>query len=298
MIKAQPRIAVLLAAYQGIRWIEEQINSILSQKAVHVTLFISVDACPENIKEDGTLALCKQVSEKYENVHLLPYGQRFGRAGANFFRLFKDVDLSSFDAVSLSDQDDIWFEAKLARAWEFLSQGRCQAYSSNVIAFWPDGRRKVIKKSYPQSRYDYLFEAAGPGCTYVFNRDIALKLQDFLMEHTNDLSSVALHDWLSYAYCRQQGVVWHIDNQATMLYRQHSDNEVGVNEGFSAHIKRFKLVSQHYYRNQVEVITRLVFPDLTSKLQSRFFLLSNCLRFRRRPRDRFALLIMFLLCIY
>ncbi len=42
-MKGSFKIAVLLAAYNGMEWIEEQIASILSQKGVSIKIFISVD---------------------------------------------------------------------------------------------------------------------------------------------------------------------------------------------------------------------------------------------------------------
>ena len=39
----KPRVAILLAAFNGIDWIEEQINSILNQEDVNIEIFISVD---------------------------------------------------------------------------------------------------------------------------------------------------------------------------------------------------------------------------------------------------------------
>ena len=38
-----PKVAVLLAAYNGMQWIEEQLTSILGQSAVDVTVYISID---------------------------------------------------------------------------------------------------------------------------------------------------------------------------------------------------------------------------------------------------------------
>lgn len=81
---------------------------------------------------------------------LLPYGERFGGAGPNFFRLVKDVEFSGFDAVSFAEQDDIWHPEKLAKAYSKITADYCGVYSSNVTAFWADGREVLIKKSQPQ----------------------------------------------------------------------------------------------------------------------------------------------------
>ncbi|HFL4970027.1 TPA: glycosyltransferase, partial [Escherichia coli] len=138
------RVAVLLAAYNGVKWIEEQIQSILNQKSIDVTIFISVDK-----STDGTEALVKKISHKYSNVKYLPFGFKFGGAAKNFYRLIKEVDFELFDFVSLSDQDDIWYPNKLITAVNKINTGY-DFYSSNVVAFWKNGKRIIINKAQKQ----------------------------------------------------------------------------------------------------------------------------------------------------
>lgn len=293
-----PRIAVLLAAYQGIKWIEEQVESILTQESVQVSLFISVDACPDSVQEDGTLAWCQRLSNYHDNVIVLPFGERFGGAGPNFFRLLDDIDFSGYDAVAFADQDDIWLCDKLKRAWDKIRSGECLAYSSNVTAFWPDGRELLVRKSYPQRRYDHYFEAAGPGCTYVLHQSVAERLQHFVQTNKRLIRQIEIHDWFTYAFCREQGIPWYIDEQPSLMYRQHSSNQIGVNQGVRAYFGRLHKVAKKSYRKQVEMLTEILEPDLSTKVRSYRFRLRHALQFRRRLRDRFALLIMFLLSIY
>ncbi|MBO98493.1 MAG: glycosyl transferase, partial [Flavobacteriales bacterium] len=47
--KKNPRVAVLLAAWNGMQWIEQQVESILKQKGVQADIYINVD-----ISDDGT----------------------------------------------------------------------------------------------------------------------------------------------------------------------------------------------------------------------------------------------------
>jgi rhamnosyltransferase len=292
-IKNNPKVAVLLAAYNGIKWIEAQVNSILSQKNVDITLFVSVD-----LSIDGTDFWVGNLAKTTENVVFLPYGERFGGAGANFYRLIRDVDFTGFDCIAFSDQDDIWLDTKLERACSLIFSSVCDAYSSDVIAFWPDGKRQLIKKSYPQKKYDHFFEAAGPGCTYVFNILSATMLQEFVKK-TEDLANrVSLHDWLAYAYCRENGFNWFIDDQPLMFYRQHENNQVGINEGMEAYKRRFSLINQRWYKNQVKSISGLVSPSFSLKLNGYFFRIFNSQLFRRRLRDRMVLIFLFTLRIY
>ncbi|RNF48806.1 glycosyltransferase [Marinomonas hwangdonensis] len=288
-----PKVAVLLAAYNGMQWIEEQINSILAQKNVDVTIFVSVD-----FSTDGTELWVETLVKNTWNVVFLTYGERFGGAGANFYRLIRDVDFKGFDYVAFSDQDDIWLDKKLDRACSLISSSVCDAYSSDVIAFWSDGRQQLIKKSYPQRKFDHFFEAAGPGCTYVFSIRSALSFQIFVRKTDNLSQLVSLHDWLAYAFCRQNGFTWFIDDQPLMLYRQHENNQVGINDGINAYKKRISLIKQRWYRSQVKTISELVNPCFSLKLNSYFFRIFSCLFFRRRLRDRLALLYIFIFGIY
>ena len=286
-------VAVFLAAYNGIQWIEQQVNSILNQQGVSVTVFFSVD-----LSTDGTDQWVQMLAEKHSNVVMLPYGERFGGAGPNFFRLIRDVDFSDFDAVSFADQDDIWFSDKLQRACALLQAGQCDVYSSNVTAFWPDGKQMLVDKAQPQKQLDHFFEAAGPGCTYVFNIDAASAFKRFLIGLGERIQNVSLHDWLAYAFCRHNGLKWYIDPAPSMLYRQHANNQVGTNTGLTAYKKRIELVTKHWYRNQVNLILSLVAPEQLKDFNRYVFRIRNFRAMRRRPRDAFALLAMFSLGVY
>ncbi len=286
-------VAVFLAAYNGIQWIEQQVSSILNQQGVSVTVFFSVD-----LSTDGTDQWVQMLAEKHSNVVMLPYGERFGGAGPNFFRLIRDVDFSDFDAVSFADQDDIWSLDKLSKAYQLISTGKCDVYSSNVTAFWADGRECLIKKSQPQKKLDHFFEAAGPGCTYVFSQAAMQAFKAFLIAAGDDLKQVSLHDWLAYAFCREHGYKWFIDEWPSMRYRQHENNQVGTNNNLTAYKKRFAMVRAKWLRNQVNIITALVAPEKIGQLNSRLYLMANFNELRRRYRDRLFLFLMVLFGIY
>lgn len=134
-----PSVAVLLTAFNGIKWINEQVNSILNQKEVDIDIYISVD-----VSSDGTYEWCQNLSSKKANVYILPYGDHFGGAAKNFFRLIKDVDFNMYDYISLADQDDIWLTDKISRAIKLIVEKKLDGYSSNAIAFWEDGQRNLL----------------------------------------------------------------------------------------------------------------------------------------------------------
>ena len=293
--KKFPKIAVLMAVYNGEKWIAQQLESIFSQDGVEVTIFVSLD-----LSNDNSYNIVRDYLLKRKNIILLPCVGRLGSAGANFFRLICEVETSDYDAVAFADQDDIWLPDKLQRAWQAIASGQCAVYSSNVLAFWEDGRSQLIDKAQAQKALDYFFEAAGPGCTYVLSAAAMAQLQPWVRVHarTCALHDVALHDWLVYAYCRAQGLPWYIDPVPSMHYRQHASNQVGVNAGWSAYRKRWALLRSRWFRRQVLVIARLVAPQQEAHLAQRWFLIRNFYQLRRRRRDAWLLLILLLLGIY
>ncbi|MCO4822894.1 MAG: glycosyltransferase [Flavobacteriaceae bacterium] len=287
-----PKVAVLLAAYNGVNYIQQQLESILNQVEIDIKIFISVD-----VSTDNTFGLCKELAGKQHEISILPYGERFGGAAANFFRLIRDVDFSGFDYVALADQDDIWLEDKLTTACQQIERRGVDAYSSNVLAFWENGKEFLINKAQGSRQYDHFFEAAGPGCTYVLSTKplLIFKKQMQLQQHL--MAKVALHDWLLYAFFRTNNFKWFIDSDYKMLYRQHNDNQVGVNRGWSAFLKRFRLFTSGWYRQQVEIImgfTGASNPDF----HSRIILLKNCNQLRRACSDRIVLFFFILFGLY
>ena len=297
----EPKIAVLLAAFNGMQWIEEQVDTILAQQGVDVSLYISVD-----LSTDDTLQWCEALAEKDTRVTVLPYGERFGGAAKNFYRLIRDVDFLGFDYVSLADQDDIWYVDKLKTACATIIEQKCDVYSSNLLSFWTDGRQMVFDKMQPQRKYDYLFQGGGAGCTYVANAASSQQFKQFLLDNWDEATAVNYHDWLWYSFCRSQGIQWHFDKGFKMHYRQHENNEFGSNTGLRVAYKRLKLLKTGWYSAECLKIIRLVnkistdIPAqfLEKNFQNRLFLLQNVSQLRRKFSERVIFFVIVLIGYY
>lgn len=224
-------IAVLLAAHQGEAYLEPQVNSILAQRGVAVTLYISIDN-----STDATRHLAEKMAQADDRIVLLNDGS-YGSAAKHFLHLLSSLPLAAYDAVALADQDDIWLSDHLERGLLALAQG-AQGYSSNVLAFWPNGRELLVVKSQPQRAFDFLFESAGPGGTFVIGKELLVSIKRQLHKHADIIPSIHHHDWLIYAIARGFGFTWFIDSAVGLRYRQHGDNELGVNWGFKALVMR------------------------------------------------------------
>lgn len=250
-------VTVLMATFNGARFLEEQINSILQQKNVSLRLVIRDDG-----STDDTLTICQQFACKDSRVRV--YQRTEGAAGAaeNFCRLIVELPFrcGSGEWVALADQDDIWYPHKLSRALREAQDRDVSGYSSNVEALYSNGSRKLIRKDTPQKPYDYLFEGPGPGSTYLLREDLFIDLQAFLRDRPDLSSKVRFHDWLIYAFARSRGFAWHIDAKPGLAYRQHEMNVIGANLGLKSAILRAKYVLLEDGFDEALSLRRALFP--------------------------------------
>lgn len=282
MATKTPKVAVIMAARNGAQWVREQILSILNQEGVHVELFISVD-----LSTDRTSEVVSELANTVTNIVVFDSGEVFGSAAKNFYRIMEVVDVTEFDYIALADQDDVWMPGKLLRATSELLRLGADGFSSDMIAFGTSIRETYVKKSFRLRRFDHLFESGGAGCTYVLRAESFEDFQGFLKANVHLVRDVGLHDWLIYAFFRERGYTWIIDNVPLIRYRQHDRNAFGVNSGLRAYVNRFHRVSDGWYKMEVDRICAC----LGVARPSRFFIIRNFRETRRRFRDAVILLL-------
>ena len=288
------KITILLAAHNGEQYISEQIDSMLNQTFKPSKILVNIDQ-----SSDKTLSIVEKYSRQFTNINIINSKKKFGSAAANFIDLLSHVDLKDIDFIALTDQDDLWKEGKLERAIHKLNQGY-DGFSSNIEAFWEDGRKKVLIKNQPQQNFDHLFESAGPGCTFVMNKKLALCLQQFLKVGQFDQLD-NYHDWMIYAFARVNGFKWFIDSYSGVHYRQHASNVFGANVGIKAFMSRvnrvlsgegfdfaFRLMKEFKIKDQ---FIQSLFPMSRINLLRLAVHAKQC---RRRARDQ---VYFFLACI-
>ncbi|GGM01408.1 glycosyltransferase [Nakamurella endophytica] len=246
---APPRVAVLMATLDGRPWIAEQVDTVLGQQGVQVRLVVSDDG-----STDGTWEWLVDRAAADPRVELLSRHVGSGVA-ANFHRLLRDVRLADGELVALADQDDRWLPDKLAAEAATLAAGS-DGVSSDVTAFWPDGRRAPIRKSQPQRRWDYLLESAGPGCTFLLSPRMVDLARAALADRAGPAAAVGLHDWLVYALCRARGWRWTILDRSTVDYRQHAHNHLGANVGLRSAVERLRMIRRGWHREGALLVAR------------------------------------------
>jgi glycosyltransferase involved in cell wall biosynthesis len=223
------RVTVILSTYNGEKYLVEQLDSILSQVDVDVTLLVRDDG-----SRDSTRAILQDFVARHENVQWIA-GDNCGVAGS-FLTALQQADDSS-DFYAFSDQDDVWEPRKLANAVETL---RAQGDSDRPLLYCStleivDEKLQHVgftKRLFRDISFkNALFQNIVYGCTSVMNRSA----RDLVCS-TQSVREILMHDWWCYLGVTAFGRVI-FEDRAAIKYRQHGNNQVGAHTNFVGRIK-------------------------------------------------------------
>lgn len=214
------RVVVLMSTYNGLRYIDEQLDSILSQLPADGRLIV---------RDDGSLdATADHVEARLEPRITVIRGSNLGFS-RSFLSLLAAAPQDA-DMVMFSDQDDVWMPDKVARAWAHLLPLADAPALYGSAQMLVDERLRQLRPTRPWTRAPSLRGALTEniitGCTAAFNRP-ALQL----LQRAGVPENVHLHDWWAYLVVSAFGrVVW--DDRPSILYRQHGQNQIGHGAGW------------------------------------------------------------------
>lgn len=102
----KPTVSVVMATYNGEKYIREQIDSILNQSYPIHELIIQDDC-----STDSTPDICREYEAKHHNVHFFENANNLG-----FNENFRTASMrATGDFIAISDQDDVWFPEKIEK---------------------------------------------------------------------------------------------------------------------------------------------------------------------------------------
>ena len=212
-----PKVLVLMSTYNGERFLREQLDSILSQQDVEISLLVRDDG-----SKDNTCQILSDYASKHQNI----IWKSFENVGfvKSFSALIRMANTSDIDAdfYAFADQDDIWMSNKLATACTVLAtkdNSKPNLFTSNSMQIDADGRElePFHKGAEPKFRKgNVLVFGTEQGCSMVFNK----KAIEIYLEHEPCLT---WHDRWMYHICYFLGNVTY-DHQPLFYYRRHEKN--------------------------------------------------------------------------
>jgi glycosyltransferase involved in cell wall biosynthesis len=224
------RVTVLLSTYNGSRFLQQQLDSLYQQTYPNIRILVRDDG-----STDATRALLAGEQAK-GRIDILEGHNNLGPA-LSFFELLKSAVGTETEYVAFCDQDDVWHPEKIARAIQKLSgvaNDRPAMYCSRVELV--DENLKHIGYTDLPRKIGFgnaLLESVAAGCSIVLNREA------MILVGRNLPSKVVIHDWWCYLVVSCFGEVI-VDAEATLKYRQHGSNAIGVADGFTRWARKYR----------------------------------------------------------
>ncbi|SFN78782.1 rhamnosyltransferase [Pseudobutyrivibrio sp. UC1225] len=212
-------VTILMSTYNGEKYLEQQLSSIVAQKSVNLDVKIRDDG-----STDSTIDIITKWSDKLRITYYV--GENIGSA-SSFLELLYNVTPSKCGYYAFSDQDDYWLADKLSTAVDILEKydDIPALYYSNakIVGKNLEEIDNPFKKSYHTDEFgSALVLPQAAGCTMVFNTRLLEIIQKYKP------SNCYMHDIWVLNVCLAVGGRVIYDSVPHILYRQHESNVVSV----------------------------------------------------------------------
>ena len=227
------QVHIVLATYNGEKYIGEQMDSLLAQSYEN----LSIEVCDDG-STDGTVAVIEEYMSRDARVSLHRNTENLGYV-KNFLAGMKR---SQAPYVMFCDQDDIWNRDKVEISLKTMKRAEEEMPNKPVLVFtdamnFDSTTGEELGLFHETSHLDvkkvdtaHLFmENKCIGCTMLMNRAVL----PYLIELPD---KIRVHDWWIALICSHFGMIRYVP-QATLRYRQHEGNQIG-GISYSGYVKK------------------------------------------------------------
>lgn len=226
-------VLVLMSSYNGEKYIEDQIDSILNQTGCNVTL---------RVRDDGSTDSTCIILEKYKNEGKLTWYTGENLRPAKSFLNLISTSPKDYEYYAFADQDDVWKCNKLESAIIYLRNiagpaiycCNAELVDSNMKSMNQLCNNYVLHPNFT----GVLLGGGIQGATMVLNNKLAINLIGKSITET-----IKMHDYYISSVCFAIGGTVIYDHRPFLLYRQHENNVLGVNKKIFATLKnRYEMI--------------------------------------------------------
>ena len=223
-ISKSTKVQILLATYNGEKFLREQLDSILNQEYKIWELLIHDDG-----SKDNTILILKEYQNNYpQQIRLLIDQKIFSSASRNFFHLIKNRSKKA-DLYCLCDQDDIWHKSKIRLIVEkYNTQDNKRPILIHSDLSLIDASGNLLENSHNKlinyqknfiTKRTSLYYNPVPGC--------AMSLNSVLADRISYSKYMVMHDWWILLYALRENTNILYIKLPLVKYRQHSENVLG-----------------------------------------------------------------------
>ena len=251
-------LIVLVSTYNGEKYLEEQMDSILNQDCERFEKAAFRILVRDDGSSDGTQAILERYAEQYPERLSWYQGDNIGVI-RSFFELLQRAEEA--DYYAFADQDDYWMPGKLTRGIEMLQRMEQEGGRELPLLYCCRPRlvdeqlrnleSEIVRPPVRAAFTNALIENVATGCTEVFNR----RLRDMVAERTPEFT--VMHDWWLYLLATCFGKMYY-DEESFIYYRQHGGNVLGTKtsrwDELKMRLKRFRSTRGNISRQAGELL--------------------------------------------
>lgn len=246
-----------MSTFNGEKYLQAQIESIINQVGVQVDLFV---------RDDGSTDSTLSILNKYQDAKKLTYysGENL-KSAKSFLQLVHDAP--EYDYYAFSDQDDVWMENKMKRAVDLLNKEKTinrkpVIYAGSYLLVDQNlNKLHVDSTHFTTNNFKNAIVASNcTGCTMVFNN----KLRN-IIKNVPVPQQILMHDDWIHKVCLAMGGKVIFDLKPMIMYRQHSNNVDGGVHTLSQKIKKVlndRKYAKRLMSTQLREILALYYDEL------------------------------------
>lgn len=243
-----PKIEILMATYNGEKYIKEQIDSIINQTYKNWELLIRDDG-----SKDKTIKILREYQKRDVRIKLL----EDNKGNLGFVKNFEELLKNSYENfVMFSDQDDYWIENKLEIYNNELNKLSKDELKQPLLlhsnSFVCNENLKIIKKKFINSKIALQYKGNSCFFVYTVQGSTILMNKELINIGLPFLKNVTLHDRYFHLLSEFFGKRIFVD-KSLMKYRQHNSNKIGVKRNIIKKILRKKYFDEKDRRLIIEI---------------------------------------------
>ncbi|MCL2112635.1 MAG: glycosyltransferase family 2 protein [Streptococcaceae bacterium] len=208
------KVAIIISTYNGEKYLEEQLDSIINQTYENLLIYI---------RDDGSSDNTRKILERYRSLDSriqVEFAQNIGYC-RSFFSMLEKVEA---DYYAFCDQDDIWKSTKISIAIKDIENKERGQGTFPVLWFSNielcDAEMNLITLASIKKFYTFensLFTCAAPGMAMVINKEARKKII------SKNIDTIKEHDFWVYRVCSALGEIVY-NKEALVKYRRHGNN--------------------------------------------------------------------------
>ena len=235
-----PLVSVVLATYNGEKYLRQQLDSILQQDYPNIEIVVTDDC-----SSDSTLTILQEYASKYPSILIYANDTNLG-LNKNFE---KGMLLAQGEYIAISDQDDIWKKEKITTLMNKIGNHAIIYHDSELIDLNGLSLNRKLSDIKQLGDFDNCLNVAivanVPGHAMLFKKSLVDQCIPF------PENAILYDHWMAFVATFSTGIKF--ISRPLVMYRQHENNIYGTGLVKKKKRKKYALSKNQRAKNRLRL---------------------------------------------